>query len=113
MLVGVAPLPLSFPPSGIGRGSGSRNIENTGKYRSSGSRNTKNVQYRNFNSIEYRKKYQYRTSILPKILGFPKNTEILKSTAFSRKKIKMKVLKKKFQKYFVIFFEIFREYHKI
>ena len=40
----------------LGRGSGSRNTENTGKYRSSIVLNTENVQYRNFNTIEYRKK---------------------------------------------------------
>ena len=28
--------------------------------------NTENVQYRIFNTIEYRKKFQYRTSIVPK-----------------------------------------------
>ena len=51
---------------GIGWGSGSRNTENTGKYRSSIVLNIENVQYRNFNTIEYRKKIQYWSSIIPK-----------------------------------------------
>ena len=47
----------------LGWGSGSRNTKNTGKYQSSIVLNTKNVEYRNFNTIEYRKhsipKFQY------------------------------------------------------
>ena len=42
----------------VGRGSGSRNTENTGKYQSSGSRNTKNFNTEIFNITEYRK-FQY------------------------------------------------------
>ncbi len=38
----------------LGRGSGSRNTENTGKYRSSGSRNTENFNPEIFNITEYR-----------------------------------------------------------
>ena len=37
--------------------------------------NTENVQYQIFNTIVYRKKFQYRTSIVPKNSGFPENTE--------------------------------------
>ena len=39
----------------LGRGSGSRNTENTGKYRNTGSRNTENFNTEIFNAIEYRK----------------------------------------------------------
>ena len=42
----------------VGRGSGSRNTENTGKYQSSGSRNTENFNIEIFNITEYRK-FQY------------------------------------------------------
>ena len=42
----------------LGRGSGSRNTESTGKYRSSGSRNTENFNIEIFNITEYRK-FQY------------------------------------------------------
>ena len=80
----------------LGWGSGSWNTENTGKYWSSILLNTENVQYWNFNTIEYwkcsicteisillnienvqyrifntieyRKKFQSRTSIIPKII---------------------------------------------
>ena len=66
----------TFAKCTVGRGSGSRNTENTGKYRSSGSRNTENLNPEIFNTIEYRKYWipnfqyywipkniQYRTSI--------------------------------------------------
>ena len=39
----------------LGRGSGSRSTENTGKYRSSGSRNTENLNTEIFNITESRK----------------------------------------------------------
>ena len=39
----------------LGRGSGSRNTENIGKYRSSGSRNTENLNIEIFNITESRK----------------------------------------------------------
>jgi hypothetical protein len=60
---------------GLGRGSGSRNTENTGKYRSSGSRNTENVQYRNFNTIEYRKNINTEFQYYRKFWDFPKIPE--------------------------------------